>query len=253
MIVGVASGLPVETVRPWAASARKVWDGPISVLTDTPQVYLPLETAYDVELVPAKLREVGHGVCDIARTRWKALGDSLSPTNPAPVVVTDTRDVVFQSNPLTGVGEKLLLGSEGKTHAENPWTAHWLKALAPDAGLEQADVLNAGVLGGPEYLVRVFALTLYHRLVPFPCQCTSGAQHMTDQTLVNVLARNGFASDVEIREDWVFHVRSMDHQRIPAIWQETRQQLLREDGAPFPIVHQYDLAPAQLSHFAEIA
>jgi len=239
VIVGAASGLTIDQLRPWAASARKVWDGRLVLLTDDADPLDPLAAQYDIELRMVPLREKGMGVCDIARTRWLHLGYLLSSTESTPACFVDTRDAIFQSNPLVAIRKRIILGSEGKTHLENPWTAHWVNQLAPDAGIETADVLNAGAIGGPEYLLRCFAFALYHRLPKIPCHCTFGAEHMTDQTLVNVLARNGFAENVDIRTDWVFHARSLDHHRIPATWQDG--QLLREDGEPFPIVHQYDL------------
>jgi hypothetical protein len=150
------------------------------------------------------------------------------------------------------IRRRMILGGEGKTHLENPWTAHWVNQLAPNDGIEEAEVLNAGAIGGPEFLLRCFAFALYHRLPKIKCDCTIGAQHMTDQTIVNVLARNGFAPNVDIRKDWVFHVRSMDHGRIPALWQETHKLLLDDRGVPYPIVHQYDLAPQLLEHFKDV-
>jgi len=250
VIVGIAAGLSPEQLTPWAASARKVWPGRIVILTDDADPLDPLAAEYDLELRMVPLREKGMGVCDIARTRWLHIGELLGSTNKDPACVVDTRDAVFQTNPLAMVRRRILLGSEGKTHLENPWTAYWVNQLAPNDGIEDAEVLNAGAIAGPEFLLRCFAFALFHRLPKIKCSCTFGATHMTDQTLVNVLARNGFASNVDIRKDWVFHVRAMDHGRIGATWHDDLHVLLRDDGHPFPIVHQYDLAP-QLKPFLE--
>lgn len=255
MIIGAASGLSAEAVTPWAASARKVWDGMIVLLTDQPTSYDLIADRYRLTLRYARLRPKGAGVCAIARARWRELRNYLWDRFPPdlPVAFVDVRDAIFQTNPLTRINGKLLLGTEGKTHAENAWCLGWVQELAPEwvDRLKDADVLNAGCLAGPRQLLRDFARELVDVIPDTPCTCTEGAQHMTDQTWVNILARRDWAPHVEITDDWVFHVRSMDHERIPAVWQETRQQLLRADGEPFPIVHQYDLSP-QLAPLAEI-
>ncbi|HKW13641.1 MAG TPA: hypothetical protein VJS69_04060 [Candidatus Krumholzibacteria bacterium] len=254
MIVGVASGLSVESLKPWCASARNVYRGPMLLLTDTPAKYQELTETYGIEMWFAPLRSDTEGVCGIARTRWKGLADALTDIEPQlPVVFADTRDVVFQSDPCALIDTTLVIGTEGKRHEENAWCMMWLQQLYPNECQQLAplEVLNAGVIGGSAGLLRKFALAVYSELPTIPCDCTAGAMHMTDQTAVNHLVRNGYGTQVQIRSDWVFHVRSMDHGRIPAVFHEDSKQLIRADGEPFPIVHQYDLAP-QLSPLAEI-
>lgn len=255
MIVGAVSGLSVDQLRPWCASARNVYRGPMYLLTDTPAQYAELTETYGVEMWPCELRTPTEGVCGIARTRWKALADLLADIEPQlPVVFADTRDVVFQSDPCELVGDTLLIGSEVKRHNENAWCMAWLQELFPDEwqNLAPLEVLNAGVIGGPAGLLREFALALYSELPIVACDCTAGAAHMTDQTILNHLLRNGYGTQVQIRYDWVYHVASGEHHaRIPAAISESSGKLLRGDGVPFPIVHQYEKA-SQLARYAEI-
>lgn len=255
MIVGVASGLPVDALRPWCASARNVYRGPMLLLTDTPANYAALTEEYGVELFFAPLRTDTEGVCGIARTRWKALADALVEIEPQlPVVFADTRDVIFQSDPCAMVDGLLVIGTEAKRHIENAWCMAWLRELYPSEWqlLEHLEVLNAGVIGGPAGLMRRFALDLYHDLPLVPCDCTSGAAHMTDQTCVNWWLRHDYGKLVQIRSDWVYHVASAEHHsRIPAAISASTGKLLRGDGIPFPMVHQYDRAE-QLKGYANI-
>lgn len=263
MIVGVASGLSVESLKPWCASARNVYRGPMLLLTDTPAKYQELTETYGVEMWYApNLRTDTEGVCGIARTRWKALADALTEIEPQlPVVFADTRDVVFQSDPCALVDGSLVIGTEAKRHNENKWCMAWLKELYPDDATElaQLEVLNAGVIGGPAGLMRTFALDLYYELPVVSCDCTSGAAHMADQAVVNHMMRYDsmrhldYSTRVQIRSDWVYHVASTegDIERIPATISAETGKLLRADHVPFPIVHQYDLAP-QLAHYTEM-
>lgn len=255
MIIGAASGLSPDSLRPWCASARQHYLGPMLLLTDTPVAYEKLTEEYGVERWFAPLRTDTEGICGIARTRWKGLASALTEIEPQlPVVFADTRDVVFQADPHAPVNGTLVIGTEAKRHDENPWCLGWLKKLYPEEwpDLAPLEVLNAGVIGGPAGLLRKFALAVYSELPIIPCDCTAGAGHMTDQTAVNYLLRRGYGNQVQIRSDWVFHVRSQDHQRIPAAWHEDSKQLIRADGEPFPIVHQYDLATQLAPVFAEI-
>ena len=254
MIVGVASGLSVDQLRPWCASARNVYRGPMYLLTDTPATYAELTETYGVETWFAPLRSDVEGVCGIARTRWKAFADLLTGIEPQlPVVFADTRDVIFQSDPHDLIGELLVIGGEGKRHDENAWCLGWLKELYPSEWevLQHMEVLNAGVIGGSAGRLRDLALYLFHELPVVPCDCTTGAAHMTDQTVVNVLLRRQFGKQVQIRYDWVYHVASTEYGRVPAAISESTGKLLRGDGIPFPIVHQYPLAE-QLRGYANI-
>lgn len=255
MILGAASGLSVDALRPWCASARNVYLGPMYLLTDTPEKYAELTETYGVEMWRTLLRTSEEGVCGIARTRWKALAaflDEHEPPFQSPVIFADTRDVIFQSDPHAAITDKLLIGTEKKRHDENGWCQMWLQALRPHeaAALASADVLNAGVIGAPALLLRQFALDLSQLLPTIPCGCTAGAWHMTDQTLVNVLLRDGYRSAVEISESWVFHVASLERGRIEATLNPDGQLCL-PSGIPFPIVHQYPLAE-QLRGYANI-
>lgn len=254
MIVGAVSGLPTESLKPWSASARNVYRGPMYLLTDTPQNYAELTETYGVETWFAPLRTDTEGVCGIARTRWKALADLLADIEPQlPVVFADTRDVVFQSDPHEIIGDVLVLGGEGKRHDENAWCLGWLKALYPNEweNLRGVDVLNAGVVGGPAGRLRCFALHVWGELPTIPCDCTRGQAHMADQTAVNYLVRNSFGEQATIRYDWVYHVASTEYGRIPATISASTGKLLRQDNVPFPIVHQYDRAE-QLRGYANI-
>lgn len=256
MIVGAVAGLPNAALRPWCASARKVFSGHIALICDEPSAYLNLGEEYGITVWPGRELKNLPGVCMISRERWKALADFLDGLvgpRDQPVVFADTRDVVFQSDPHEAIGRLLVIGGEGKQHDENEWCLGWLKTVYPDEWQDIAplEVLNAGVIGGPAELLREFALALYAQLPAVPCECKDGAQHMADQTVVNHLCRHEFGTRTSIRHDWVFHVRSMDHQRIPAAIDEASGRLLRRDDTPFPIVHQFDLAP-QLAHFQEI-
>lgn len=254
MIVGAVSGLAVDSLRPWCASARNVYLGPIYLLTDTPEQYAELTETYGVEMWFAPLRTPEEGVCGIARTRWKALADLLSGIEPQlPVVFADTRDVVFQSDPHEAIGEFLVIGGEGKQHSENAWCLGWLRELYPSEWevLQHLEVLNAGVIGGPAGLLRELALYLYDQLPIVPCDCMKGAAHMTDQTILNHALRHEFGTRTVIRHDWVYHVASTEYGRIPATISESSGKLLRSTGIPFPIVHQYPLAE-QLRGYANI-
>lgn len=255
MIVGAVSGLPVDVLRPWCASARNVYLGPMYLLTDTPDAYGEIAVTYGVEPWYSALRTPEEGVCGIARTRWKALVHLLWTIEPQlPVVFADTRDVIFQSDPHALVDGLLIVGGEGKQHRENAWCLGWLKTLYPDEWREllELEVLNAGVIGGPAGLLQQFANDMAAQIPVVPCTCESGANHMTDQTVLNHLLRREYGTRVQIRHDWVFHVRSQEHQRIPAAWHEDSKQLIRADGEPFPIVHQYDLAEQLAPVFQEM-
>lgn len=260
MIVGVVSGIPAAQLVPWCASARNHYRGPMMLLTDTPAQYQELADTYGIDLWLSELRTPTEGVCGIARTRWKALADALADIEPQlPVVFADTRDVIFQSDPTLVVDGTLVIGTEAKRHKENRWCMAWLTYLLPAATVQELaelEVLNAGVIGGPAGLLRQFALDLTDEIPRIPCDCTSGAAHMTDQTVVNVLLRaSTWGERVQIRSDWVYHVASTEGgvERIPAVICERSGEtlLLRGDRKPFPMVHQYDLAE-QLKGYANL-
>lgn len=252
MILGISSGQTVATLSPWCRSARRVYDGPIVLLSDTP---LPeLKTRWQVSVEPAQFREDGRGLCDLTRTRWREIAHWLDGFR-GPVALVDTRDAIFQSDPIPRIGQHLMIGTEHKLHRENAWCSGWVRHVAGDAWVQtlaQEPVLCAGALGGPAPLLAKFARYVFDHLGPITCHCTTGQAHMADQALINVLLRGDLKGWATITDDWVFHVMSMDAEHPPEA-DLVNNVVVRPDGVPFPIVHQADRAPQLAFHYKDPA
>jgi hypothetical protein len=239
LLVGVATGLPVEALTPWWRTALAVGVPEVVLISQAEDAYRLDPEA--VTIREAKLREAGEGVCVVARTRWRAVERLLAGyPEDRPALVTDVRDVVFQRDPFVGwPADRLLVQPQTQTHQESPWALGWLDLLAPKATLRDELVVNAGVVGGPAGRVRRLAQLLATQTPPVHCTCTTGAVHMADQTILNVALRNGMAQDWALPPvGWCVHGRG-----CPPLHSTPEGRLALEDGTIPAIVHQYDVLP----------
>jgi hypothetical protein len=105
------------------------------------------------------------------------------------VIATDTRDLVFQTNPSTWLQEhlspsRLIVGSECLAHKDEPWSNQTTKLFwgsEVHAWMKEKTIYNSGSFAGEADAVRDLSLVIYlmnyHNLVPLA----------TDQTAMNVL------------------------------------------------------------------
>lgn len=158
------------------------------------------------------------------------------------VLLSDVRDVVFQSDPFLGWSRGLYLGMENPalTIATEPFDREWImdaygEAMLARIGSQQ--VSCSGVTFGDvnsikKYIDQILAETLWQ---PFSKMKT----RIYDQAFHNKLLHEGELADVHLCQPLRSPIATLGC-LDPAAFTLADGFLLNEDGRPAPIVHQYD-------------
>lgn len=175
-------------------------------------------------------------------------------------IVTDVKDVIFQSNPSEWFDRnqtgKIVVGSESIKIKDMEWSARNYSTSYPlEFGRIQNEVSHcAGVIGGNVNALADLFLAIYRWSL-------NGASttEPPDQAALNVLINLDFYKDqvqkVTHKDNWVTHLGvSLDNPQVfgPYLTDEVPQikdgLVTDSEGVPFVIVHQYDRIPALNQH-----
>lgn len=185
--------------------------------------------------------------------QWNIL-NQLDSSNYRYVIATDTRDVIFQTNPSTWLEQnmedkRILVSSECIRFADEDWGSKTLKACFGHLyGVFSKNIVyNAGTIAGEFKAMRDFFLNIYQFSV------SANAQE-SDQPTLNILVNLEHIKPVvkfaEQRDGWCAQLgSSMDPKTIdkykskllePPPYINPDGIVLNMDGTPFTLVHQYD-------------
>lgn len=240
LVLGYATGYGVAEIAPFVRSLRAVFQGSVVLVVDPrPDVMAFLE-AHDVDAVMAETTCAPWAPHPVVG-RFAAYAGLLE-RRPwvRNVVLTDVRDVVFQSDPFGPPtdGLEFYEENEGQPLARHAFNVKHLRALAGEALaqtlLDRACVC-VGVVVGPRIDALRFCRTLL-MLCAIPRSNVGGA-FGADQAACNVIAHLGLLGGAIRR----------NYGRVATIGLTPPQQLRLEgarivnpDASVSPIVHQYD-------------
>jgi hypothetical protein len=161
----------------------------------------------------------------------------------AQVLLSDTRDVVFQADPFVHVGETLINGVESALVRDSIWNSQWVYRLYDDEAtlrmlLPQA-VLCAGVTLGPaQQVVRYLTAMTEEICEKIERVCLRSC---LDQGMHNRILRGAPPAPLTLSENGEGCIATLAACRDLGLfgWDD-EQGLLTRAGEVIPIVHQYD-------------
>lgn len=239
-VLGYAAGYDMDAVAPFVRSLRSVFSGRIILIVGhdaTLRAYLSTH-GIEVETAPQwKWRWRPHPVVE----RFSAFADVLDHrADIRNVIMTDVRDVVFQSDPFSGMEDELqfFLEADGRSLGEHPFNLKHLRRLVGDRlarELSDKACVCVGVVAGPAAAVRRFCRILL-LLCAIP-RSRAGGAFGADQAACNLIAHLDLAGG---------RIRA-NYGRVATIGLTPARQLSlvdgrirNPDGTQSPIVHQYD-------------
>ena len=183
------------------------------------------------------------------------------------VIFTDTRDLVFQSNPSDWLHErlrefgpydylsaKLVAAPEHVPHTNEAWNASYIKSCFSEVEewIGNKDVICSGVIAGYAEYVAELCLTNY-----MVTRCLAAKAHGIDQPGLNVLLHQRTYQDItllpKMQDAWCINCQVM---ASPSLIETYRPWLTDDEpefrnglvypkygDVPFRIVHQYDRNP----------
>lgn len=164
-----------------------------------------------------------------------------------PVLLSDVRDVLFQSDPFSSLparGLVVSLEADGVTLASNPYNTTWLDhALGRDAWSRIGDrrVSCVGTTLGSRGAVIKYLTQLCGELLERAERC--GAAFGPDQALHNWLLWTGRLGPVTFSENGRGPVATVSCQDLAIFARDSLGRLLNANGRPASVVHQYDRFP----------
>jgi hypothetical protein len=247
-VVGAAVGFTIDRVRIFVESLRGAgFDGDIVMLVGPLQWRLKRYLAsHGVKTVSSVSTRKWHGPIHAYRFERFAKIVTAAAARYDQVLVSDTRDVVFQKNPFNGVSSSAChayLEGAGKTIGEEPTNLRWAKIFLPAdevARISPCRVSCCGVvLGGTaamaQYLQRLAA---YLHALPLAIRRDGGADTVFHNRMLHLTREVPF---VVVENN--LHVATMGLEPADA-YIVGQDGLIRTADNHLPaILHQYDRIP----------
>ena len=258
LIIGVVDNYDWDKIKYWANSIKASgFDGYKSLIVfnmDAPTVKKLTDEGFSLIGINPFDEQKGF-VCDVGRhnimvDRFFYIHNLLrmlsSSMEVERVIITDVRDVVFQSNPSDWMNEyflpgfDLIVGSENMTYENEPWGKNNIAKSFGEYFLDQlrdAPIFCAGVVAGSFDSVRDFCLNLYLICKGLNPYVEGGGG--PDQAAMNIMLDMGIYefSTLFTNPDsgWVLHAGTS----LPAIRAGSGgigQEFMRNPSMPLPFL-----------------
>jgi hypothetical protein len=279
LIIGGASNYTWEHLKYWVNSIKKsgftgdvvlvasnITKETIDKLTEKGVIV----SLYGEKLSDGSFRANGNGAPHVERFFyiWNHLRNCETYAN---VILTDTRDVIFQLNPESWLDDNLIsnfmvCSSEGLRYVNEPWgNQNLLQAFGPFFHnlIKDKLIFNVGTIAGDHKYVEGFILTLFQMCINRPIPIVDQAVF---NFMVNTHPYNNDLMFTNNTDEWAIQLGTtleavkagkgdlgMIFEKDPAKYQsmyEDNQPKIGEDGIVrtasdkvYTIVHQYDRVP----------
>lgn len=272
IIIGYASGYDWSTISTWANSIDAVeFEGhKVMLIGDATEETVEKLQEHKFSIIAQGGNAYGKYLADpnyhpvVLRffISWHLLQGILRAEHYRYVIMTDVKDVIFQTNPSkylegkinTASNKKILIGSESLKYCDEPWGNNNLQASFPFLPIyemmKNQVIGNAGTMAGDAEYMRDFFLNVFLTSI--------GKQiHNPDQAVVNLLLHLKPFSDivriVTAEDAWACQAgTTVDPLKIddfrtflldPEPVMKDDGYVYTQGGLKFCLVHQYDRVP----------
>lgn len=240
-VLGYATGYTAADLMPFVRSLRAVFDGEIVLTVDDRPDIAALFAEHRVTAARPLNAEgwAPHPVMErfAAYDAWLAAHPDVGQ-----VLLTDVRDVIFQSDPFARPARTLevFIESEGATLADHAFDQKYLKALAGRdvaALVSDQPCLCVGTVFGPVAAVRRLCKAIL--LLAAVPRSRIGGIFGADQAGCNLAVHLGLV-EADIRPNYD-RVATIGDRAAPSL--RADGLIVNPDGSASPVVHQYDRHP----------
>jgi hypothetical protein len=242
LVLGYATGYDAAQIAPFVRSLRGVFDGPVALVVDPRPDVLALLDQHGVDAVHPEPAAGWEPHAVMARFAHYSRLLERYP-NAVDVLLTDVRDVIFQSEPFGPPPRRLevFVEFEGGRLGEHAFNMKYLSALVgEDLAMTLADkpCICVGTVMGPRDEIARFCRTVL-MLAAIPRSEIGGA-FGADQAACNLAVHMGLVK-AEVKPNFG---------RVATLGMSPGESLVFRDGRVFnpdggfsPIVHQHDRHP----------
>ena len=258
LIIGGFTNYGINQLKPWVLSAKEVADKNTDVVLvygNASQETLDWLTEQGVLLWPM-VQQPGipphvmrfHSLYDFMTYKWQEYNY---------VVATDVKDVYFQKDPTEFVewhcknyedAYDYVIASEGLKYKDEPWgNENLMQAYGPYVyeHFKDNEIFNVGTFGGKSEFMKDMFFNIFTNAINRPIP-------IVDQAVFNVLINTQpFKGVVTKTMQWAAELGTiMDPSKINSFRPNLlhpeptfEDGVVKYEGTPFPIVHQYDRVP----------
>lgn len=160
------------------------------------------------------------------------------------VLLTDVRDVIFQSDPFIGLNQTELLNfyEEGTTIGKSFYTSYWIKhafgTKAFDAIKEKMSICSGTTIGTVERIMHYLENMIFAQ-----ARITAGLTGLGgfDQGVHNYLIYNDYFPGSRLTANADAEVATLGEST--SIWFNNEMELVNREKKVIPVVHQFDRFP----------
>lgn len=250
MVLGYATGYGVPQVEAFVRSLRAVFHGHVALVVDDRPDLIAFLTAHGIEALHPEAEEgvwTPHPVVARFSAYARILNQRPEVRN---VVITDVRDVIFQSDPFAEPVSELefFVENEAASLSSHAFNMKHMRAMVGDGlvrAIQDRACVCVGVVVGPREAVQRFS-----RMILMMCaipRSRVGGAFGADQAACNLLAHLGLLGG-EVRGNYsrVATIGLTPGERMGLV----DGGIVNPDASLSPIVHQYDRIP-HLAAFVE--
>lgn len=260
VILGTTKGLSFSQIYPWASSAAKTGNRVVLLSMEKNDSLVLQMKGIGIEVV-TKIVELKENRSP-HNERFLLQYEYLNSCQEEYAVMTDVRDVIFQTNPIEWMVNNLenydvVCGSEAIAYKDEPWNNRNLIEGYPYLydTYKDTTVMNVGVLGGKTKCLAGVSLAIY-------TLCKNNPAYLSDQSSFNVLCGiQGISSGIyKARSDsaWSLNAGTLIREATGGAFTLTDNtlHLLKEpepklengiakthEGITYSILHQWDRIP----------
>ena len=164
------------------------------------------------------------------------------------VLLTDSRDVVFQRNPFVRIDRSLISGLEEKTIGDCPINSDWIKHIYGanvHASLRDRRIVCAGITLGPVSEVEKYLVAMCREI--WRCLPKVASSEGYDQGIHNYLIYSGQIS-LELTENSTGIIATLQYENPGNILIDAVAGVITVQGQAPAIIHQYDRHHSLLSY-----
>lgn len=250
LVAGLALGYDWYAIEPWLTSLRRTgYSGSVGIFLDpaSPAFYPTEEKlanrgvlVFEATPVPAGWQTEPHV------NKHRMLAEVLEVINYDRAVLTDLRDLVFQTNPVQWLDRylkrEIVVSSENIRYKDEPWNYQNIGLTFGDVvrqRMAEEEVFNSGILAGEAKPLAEFCRAIFQR-------CRTSAHGVPDQATLNVLLREdlwkGRVQRASMRSGFCLNAGP----GTLKYWSGVERPIIRDGlvqmlgDEPFCMVHQYD-------------
>jgi len=242
LVIGAAYGYRPRDLMPFVLSLRRHYQGDVLFITDALDAeFTEFYNAHQIITLELDANTLANR-WDMQHARFNIYKDVLSEhfQDSTRILLTDTRDVVFQDNPFKypAVAE-LEFFHEPQTYNKCACNAKWIKERYGDPAYEELEgkyIICSGTTMGSREAIVTYVDAMIEEMEDLR-QRIPGMQ-VLDQPLHAHMIYRGVFPSYHLFQNGEGAVSTLHHQLV--LQMDRQGRLLNKDGTPTPIIHQWD-------------